>query len=249
MPEIYVKNGGSFSAVKQPFIKNGGIWSAPTSEYVKSGGVWSKASPPTGTQTINTIGSGAFTVPDGITKLTVSYPTQYGLVTTTLNVTGGQVLPYTVGSYGAPSTFSTITAPKMDYVAGTFSGNVDANLYSVYGLVASGNTPRAYAGSGDSATLTPAVAACGLVYEEFYENSHGDLGADLYIYGMPTSCAIGPMQVYLTNASGRGSISINTQPYSPTYRATIYINDPSSSEGGYSYTLNVQQAVGFILSW
>lgn len=40
MPAIYVKNGGSFTAVNQPYVKNGGSWSPVLNVWVKTGGTW-----------------------------------------------------------------------------------------------------------------------------------------------------------------------------------------------------------------
>jgi hypothetical protein len=251
MPNVYVKNSGSWSAAKEVFVKSGGSWLPSKAIYVKSGGSWVQVFPEsTGTATF-TSGSGTFTVPNGIYSLTVSYPTtSTATVTTTISVTPGQAISYNIGGFGATSTFGSVTAPIYDKQISTFSGNVDQSpgLYSTWGVSTSGG--NTYSGSGYSSDLYDGAAAAGCYYYEFNEGGHGDLYATISITTALSATIQNSVQVYLSAFSGRGYYVITEQPSSGnSYRATVALYDPDRSEGGYSYTMNLQQAVPITVSW
>lgn len=98
--------------------------------------------PPKGTITITTSGIGSFTVPAGIiTPLTVVYPTITGNITSTLTVTGGQVIPYNIGvmatltTAATGSTFSTISAPAYNVLVYSWSAVVDLAANVNYNII------------------------------------------------------------------------------------------------------------------
>lgn len=84
MGNLYVKNGGSWSATKIAYVKDGGTWKTVKQVWIKSGGTWQMAYPEStgtvayGDPTVNRstgTRSGAsysWTVPNGITTITVN---------------------------------------------------------------------------------------------------------------------------------------------------------------------------------
>lgn len=243
-------NNGSFVEAQEIFVKDNGNWKEVKGVWIKDGGSWKKVFPTAGGSVTYTTGSGTFIVPAGIYSITVSYPTTSGTTTTTRNVTPGQSIAYSIGGFGSPSTFGSITAPAWDKQVATFQGNVDQDpgLYSQWGVVTPGGST--YSGSGSSGTLYDGAAAAGCYYREFGEGGHGDLDATISITTALSSTIVGDVEVYMSAFSGRGSYVITEQPSgSNSYRAIIALKDPGYSEGSFDYTMNLRQSVPITVSW
>lgn len=248
MPNVYVNDAGTNKVSKQIFVKDAGTWKTVRAIWVKDGGTWKKAFPESSGSNTYTTGSGTFLVPNGITSLTVSYPTTTGIVTTAYGVTPGQTVAYNIGSYGYGSTFGSITTPAFDKVVATFAGNVDHTLYEVYGMGSTNGT--SYSGTGTLATLSAGAAAQGIYYTEYGEGYHGDLVCSVSINTVPNSVLNSSMQAYISAFSGRHGGYISEQPSSANgYRTTMFLYDYYGSEGYYTYTMNLRMAVPITVSW
>ena len=250
MSDVYVNNGGTWSAAKEVFVKNAGSWTPAKAIYVNQSGSWVQVFPASSGSVTYTTGSGTFTVPNGIYTLTVSYPTTSGIVSTAVSVTPAQVISYSIGGFGSQSTFGGVNTGVWDKQIATFAGNVDnaPGLNSVWGVQTSGG--YSYSGSGGASALAAGAAAAGCYYYEYGEQSHGDLGATISITTATSATVTNSIQVYLSAFSGRGSYGITAQPTSGnSYQATITLYDPDRSEGYYTYTMNLQQIVPITVNW
>lgn len=248
MPNIYVNDAGTDKVSKQIFVKDEGVWKTVKSVWIKNGNTWKKAFPESNGTITYTTGTGNFLVPNGITSVTVSYPTTTELVTTSYGVTPGTNIAYNIGNYGSGSTFGSITTPAFDTVVATFAGNVDHTLYEVYSMgSASGSS---YSGTGTLATLSAGAAAQGIYYNEYGEGYHGDLVCSISISTVPNSVLNSSIQAYISAFSGRQGGNISEQPSSTNgYRTTMFLYDYFGGEGYYTYTMNIRQVVPITVSW
>jgi hypothetical protein len=153
MPGIQIKDAGVWKSAIEVFVKNASIWKPVKEAWIKDAGTWKRFWPPVaiGSQGATFTTSGSFTVPTGIYNISVTaygggggagnatwsgyYGSFFGgagggrngAITTnsTLAVTPGQVITYTVGAGGSQAqgtgngasgypggttTFSTVTA-------------------------------------------------------------------------------------------------------------------------------------------
>lgn len=206
-----------------------------------------------GTNTYSTVGPISWTVPSGVYSYTISYPTVNGLVTTTVGVIPGTTINGTIGNYGSSSTFGVIDSGIFDKAVFSFSGNIDDLDDTNFTVVTASGA--SYSGSGSQGTLVAGAAAKGIYYAETNERYHGDLSATIGLAPIPTSAAVGPIQLYVSAFNGRynpgnGYAYFLQQPTSGNGYVTVFrIYDPGSGEGGYSYTINLQQIVPFTVTW
>lgn len=196
-------------------------------------------------------GTGTFTVPAYVTNVWVTYMTTGGTVTTSIVVTPGTSLTYSIGAAGTGSTIGTITTPNWSQQVCTWSGNIDAIMRHSWTAVTSGNLT--YTGSGGNSTLQSGATSAGLYYNVDSESAHGDLGANLNL--TPANPAYINYDTSLTIStsafSGREqSYSVVTQPRASNYYiAQDQATDGNYSEGSYSWTVVLQQAILLTVSW
>lgn len=73
MPDVNVRDDGSWKAAKEIFVRDGGVWKTVKEVWVYDGGSWKKSFPAdSGTQNYTTPGTYSFTVPNGIYQITTS---------------------------------------------------------------------------------------------------------------------------------------------------------------------------------
>ena len=196
---------------------------------------------------VGSAGVELWTVPTGVTKLTVSYPTPAGFVTQLFPVTAGETISVKLGNFGQPSTITglsgVLSLPAYDTQVFSYSGNVDHIIAQDVQVATA--TPTSYTGSGSNSTLTAGATAAGITYNVTYEGWHGDLGATISITPVPISTLIQPVQVYVKSGSGRQFPSAHTYQQQPSaangYIMNDYQGDYYGGEGGYSWTTNIQQ--------
>lgn len=252
MSDIFVNQSGSWHAAKQIHVKRNGSWSTVKAVYVKQNGSWVKTFPTSGSTSL-TSGSGTFTVPNGIYSIFVEYPTTSGMTSQFLGVTPGDTISYNIGSFGSGSSFGSISAPAFNKTVLTFSGNVDDRLGINFAVATSGGSSYSGAGSNQS-ELQPAAAANGCVYEVTQQTFHGDLYGTINLATVPRSLLRYSYQVAYSYYSGRygaqGLGSITPSWYdSNLLLSSFSIYDPGYSEGGYDLAIDLQQVVGFYVSW
>lgn len=168
MAIINVKNNGLWNPVKLAWVKYSGAWTRPQKIFVKNNGVWQQVYPEsTGTAVYSTPGLHTFTVPNGITEITVSmlggggggggndsHPGYAGYpgstISGTFSVFPGDVVTIYVGGGGGPGVSGQGSAP------GGYRG-LSANGYDggIGGMA--GNQGSSGGGGGGGAATTLAI--------------------------------------------------------------------------------------------
>jgi hypothetical protein len=200
---ISVNQSGTYKEVVQAYVRDGGVWKSPTEIYVNQSGTWKQVYPAeSGSQTYTTPGSYNFTVPSGITSVTVSV---YGAgggggsgwfcgdawtggsggtggyqTNQTLAVTPGEILSVTVGAAGAGGVYPGICGGSNPGSNGGTSSVVGAS--GSYTATGGNGGPGGINGGNDGAGGSP----------------NGVSGSGLNTPGCPT--ITGP-----TNGTGYGS--------------------------------------------
>lgn len=251
-------NGGTPINLNQPIVRDLAQKLQPESQIVAPTDFYGKSQVRTVTYTS---GSGNFIVPGYVNSITVSYPTSTGTVYNTYSVIPNQQIAYYIGQsvydpyYGIwdlVTTFNGVNYPSYRKQVATFAGNVDQNigLYSTWGVATTNG--NSYSGAGYQSDLYNGAQAAGCFYQETGEGAHGDLYATITMNTMTTALFDGNTlaNAYLVNVSGRGTVSLTTQPtVANSYRATVAIGDPQPSEGYYTYELWMQQATPITITW
>lgn len=252
---IAIRNSGSFKTANRLVVRNGGVWKPARQIWIKQSGGWVKASPVASGNTILRSGSGLFVVPATVTNLGVSYPTPLGIVNARLNVTPGQSIYYSIGDYGQPSIFDSITAPAYNREVMYWENEVDGEDFMEITMASSTGTGFFGDPAGsDNTTLYNQAIAAGCYYNEYYEWGHGDQYAIVRLYTVPSYTLVNPGKVVLANLNtyGRGGsgVDIIQQPTADNnYRAKVRAYDGGYSQWHQSWNLNVQQQVPFTITW
>jgi hypothetical protein len=139
-------------------------------------------------------GGTTYTIPYGITKLSIQYwdlsgtdlvlstatpsCTPGGTVTVSLNSDASQASTLSISGYG------TLSLPVLRKPICRINGNVDAEFSWNISLHASGGNTST---SGTQSTMAAAVAAVGGSMSFVIENAHGQLGHNLYYYPVNSS--------------------------------------------------------------
>ena len=192
-------------------------------------------------------GTNNFTIPDGVHKLTVNYPTPDGIATKLFPVTPGETVAINLGDFGVDSTIKgtagTLTLPAYNTKIFAYSGNVDHIIAQDVSVATDTGAPLTV--SGSNATITAAATAAGITYNVTYEGWHGDLGATIYFTPVKKSTIFQPVQVYVANGSGRQYPSAHTYQQQPSaannYVMNDYQGDYYGGEGGYYWETWLQQ--------
>ena len=171
MGKIYVKDSGAWKQVMRIWVKTGGVWTNLVKGMVTDGGIGKQFYPDTiQTVTYNAGQSGTYTVPAGVTQLTISMVAgggsgrggdDYGsggggsggyYQNHSYTVTPGQTISYSVGNAAQQSTFGTLTC--------TAGGTPASSSYTDYGA---GGTPNGTNGqTGNQSNFNcPAIAGDG----------------------------------------------------------------------------------------
>ena len=134
---IYVR-ASTVASTTSPSIYSDPDWRLVRKIFVNQSGTWTQTYPTPGTQVLSS-GSGTFTVPQGIYQLTVSYPTDSGIVTVPYTASPKQAISYSIGSVGSVSTFGTITVPASGipspwYATGNEAPGAWGGFISTYGI-------------------------------------------------------------------------------------------------------------------
>jgi hypothetical protein len=229
MADTYVKVAGVWNTTKEIYTKVSGLWKPVNTIWENNGGTWRIVfGGNTGTIAFTTAGAFTFTVPTGVTSLSVSYPTTSGITTTALSVTAGQVLSGNIGNYGSGSTFSTITAPAYTADVATLSAVIDSELGINYG-VSTGS------------------------FAVYVETNHGTLAKSHTSTPVSATTLVGNIQAILTNNLYPGSTYPTNVASQPTvangYIASVYAVHTPNGEGTISYTVTLQQQVPFVISY
>ena len=168
----------------------------------------------------STPGNFTFTVPPGITQITIYYQTLAGLSSNVISVTPGQTITGSIGSAGSAGSFGGISIPAYNTNIVSWSGGIDDRFGIEFGI-----TSQSY-----------------LVYL-------ATLGGGSGSYGYTTTVAApadGVLEAYFSAASGRnwGNSAIDQQPSAANaWKARCFIYDSSRGAAGYSFTLAVRKTV------
>jgi len=250
MPVVHIRDGGVWKPVKRIWVRSAGVWKPLVRGYVRNGGVSRQFYPDTVTSTTySTPGTYSYTVPAGITQLTVSYITTTGTTSSTVSVTPLSTVSVTIGDYGSGSSFGALSAPAYSSTVTTWSGNVDQapGIYVMQQVATS--TALSYSGTGTQGVLEPGASAAGIFYDETSEGNQGDFEATVSLNTVPISTLVNPYRIAITSFSGRGSYTLTQQPSAGnTYRYQIAISDPAASNAAYSYTATLQQIVALTIT-
>lgn len=245
---VYIKNSGVWRKAQALYYKDSSTQRAVRRVYRKHQGVWRQVFGSTGTIRYATAGSYNFAVPEGVYSLGISYPTMASLVNTTLAVTPGQVIPVTIGSYGAQSVFGSIQSGIYTQNVISWSGNIDHTITVYFGCGSA--TGADSSRSGNRTTLNTGFNSVGIYYNEGGEVYHGDLSASVNINTLPSSTLVGSTEIYFAATGGRGTKTITQHPSSSNgYVGAFYLYDPYSNESFYSATVAVRQIVPFTITW
>jgi len=223
--QIYTKNSGAWDQIINAWWKESD--SRPTSENV--------------TRTFSTVGATDFVVPTGVHSIDVSYvdSTSGGIITSTQAVQPGATVPIIIGDYGQQSQFGSFSIPAYSRDVFRHQGNVD-HLLNIDVTLATGGGGSATA-SGNNTQIKNALSAAGIYYDVTYEGYHGDLTSTVTVNPSRISSLVGNFQAVI-RGGGRGTVTVEAQPTSSNnYVASLQVYDPSGGEGGYDYTVSIQQ--------
>jgi len=246
MPDIKVYNNSSWVEPSQIHAYQNG-WQPVKGLWIYNNG-WTKLYPASGTQQFTAAGSGTFTVPNGIYTLTISYPTTSAIVNTTLAVTPGQSISYTVGNYGEAGSFGSITIPAFSTttIGGAYVG-VDSTWHATFSVA----TPTAISVgfNGGAGANYNTVSAAGGYWQESNIGNHGDLGASGTLYTVPNSVMVGPCRL---NPSGTGPFGVGVPYYDSNLNMWIgdlEVDDPANDQHPHNYSLNMTMLVPISIAW
>lgn len=197
----------------------------------------------------STVGTTTWTVPNGVYRLEIIYPTpRSGNVSITNHlVKPGDTVSITVGDYGqnstVTSTFNTVTIPGYNTPVFSYNGNIDNDVWNYVQVAKASLT--SYTAAGYNAAQIAGAAAAGISYNVVGEGWHGDLYSSISINPVLTASIVNNIRVALSSGSGRAYPGSHSFPQQPTaangYIMHDYQGDYSSSEGGFGWVTNLQQ--------
>jgi hypothetical protein len=246
MADIQVYNNGWVEPTQIKAYQNG--WQPVKGLWIYNNG-WQKLYPASGSQAFGTVGTGTFTVPNGIYSLNLSYPTtSSGIVSQSVVVYPGQSIDYTVGDYGADGAFGTISIPAFSIttIESGYAG-VDSTWHTQFSVA----TPTAIRVefNGTVATTTAQVADAGGYWVESNIANHGDLGASGVLNTVPNSVMLGNIQLVFGGDGPSGVSGPSYDAGTDMWLADLEIDDPSYDQNPHNYSLTMQMQVPIILSW
>lgn len=245
---VYYKSAGVWRKAQAIYYKESGVQRAVRRIYRKHQGVWRQVFGSTGTTRWATPGSFSFTVPEGVYSLTVQYPTMTQLVTTTLAVTPGQVVPVTIGNYGAESVIGSIHTGVFQRNVISWSGNVDHRVRIYFRSYTTNGTTATY--TGKRPALNTSFASVGIYYDEGNEIFHGDLISSVTITTFPAAVMSNSSQILFSATTGRGTKEIYQHPSAANDWVGVFgFADGSSNEGYYTASVAFSQIVPIAIWW
>lgn len=226
------------------YLKDNDSWKPISKVYVKDSGSWQQVFGITSLfAAFSSVGTTNFTVPAGVYSIFVSYPTTTGVVTTSVVVTPAQVIPITIGDYGATSSFNGQTLPAYSKVVlNHFSGNVDLNLGQSFSVGTT--TSIAYTTNGtNNAASFAAFAAVGIYFETTNEVAQGDFGESVTIDTVPKSTLLGNYQItaFVTGSGGFLNGAITQPSAANNYICSYNIGEGNRSNNPVQWTMTLQQ--------
>ena len=230
------------------WIKDSGNWKSATNTWIKTPSTVvtvAKSPDPIGvTKVFKTLGSHSITVPTYVSSIRITYSTPTGIVTSSVAVTAGDVIPVSIGNFGESSSIGATTIPAYSKQVFSYIGNIDHVKNNVVQIATASGA--SYSGSGNNGTLTAGAAAVGISYTDGSpgEGWHGDLAATVSITPALLSTMVNAVRVVRSSGSGR-QISLQSFDQQPS-AANSYIMhdvqmDTSGGEGSYSFTTTLQQ--------
>jgi PKD repeat protein len=204
----------------------------------------------TASTSYNAPGSYLYVVPTGVTSITYSYLSQSsasGLGSNTVAVTPGQNILVGIGVAGAISNIGGLTVPAFNATVVQFSGDVDRLLYQ--DIMVATTSLTSYSGVAGSAALTAGAGAAGIYYAETVETSQGDKAASIVLTPVVKSALLTAPVASITAMTGRGSVSVFTQPTpGNNFIATVHIDDDAFVDpASYSYTMTLQHVMPIVI--
>jgi hypothetical protein len=201
---ISVKQGGVWKEVKMTYFNSGGLWNPVEKGYVRRNGAWSQFFPSEGQEIFSTPATSGWTVPAGITSITVTVVagggggggsgTQYGpggggggggaggaIFNATMPVLAGELLRITVGDGGQGAQEVSATSPAQVGEDGTTS-SVTALFSSI----------TAYGGKGGAGPTIGSILPGSSSVEEIAYNINGGAGGVGGNVALAGNATIGP---------------------------------------------------------
>ena len=189
------------------WIKDSGNWKSATNTWIKTPSTVvtvAKSPDPIGvTKVFKTLGSHSITVPTYVSSIRITYSTPTGIVTSSVAVTAGDVIPVSIGNFGESSSIGATTIPAYSKQVFSYIGNIDHVKNNVVQIATASGA--SYSGSGNNGTLTAGAAAVGISYTDGSpgEGWHGDLAATVSITPALLSTMVNAVRVVRSSGSGR----------------------------------------------
>jgi hypothetical protein len=240
---IYAKTGGVQRNITGMYLKDNGSWQPISKVYVKDSGSWQQVFGITSLfQSYSSVGTYSFTVPAGVYSIFVNYPTTTGVVTTSVAVTPGQVLPITIGDYAATSSFNGQTLPAYSKVVlNHFSGNVDAQVTQTFDVASTTSITFTTNGTTNGPSFNN-FNAVGIYFNTDSESAQGDFGESVTIDTVPRNTLLGNFRITAFVTGSQGYLSFLTQPtIASNYRCQYQIGEGARSNNPVQWTMTLEQ--------
>ena len=256
---------------KQIYINTNTVWTPVKALHINKSGTWHKVYPDSGTLNYTQPGNYFFTVPSGIYRLSVTYPTTATMVTTAIDVTPGQLLPVNIGNFGATSKIGQLQAPAYDIDIFDIATTVNDSLIVQVGVTTSTTTVQTYNGSSgasagilgqildqsSSSSINDAMiadaASKGFFVSLGYDNKdgHNPYSSTIQIQQTPISTIDNSLNLYVRAVQGpSGGCTILQHPAaSNSYVGAFVFSDPAADPHLCNGRVGLQQIVNLSLSW
>lgn len=240
---IYAKTGGTQRSVTGMYLKDNNAWRPISKVYIKDSGSWQQVFGITSLfAAFSSVGTTNFTVPAGVYSIFVSYPTTTEVVTTSVAVTPGQVIPIVIGDYAATSSFNGQTLPAYSKVVlNHFSGNVDLQVTQTFDVASTTSITFTTNGTTNSPSFNN-FNAVGIYFNTDSEGNQGDFGESVTISTVPRNTLLGNFRITAAVSGSGGFLQGLTQPtIASNYRCQYVIGEGNRSNNPVNWTMTLEQ--------
>lgn len=271
MASFNINQNTNWVQPKQIYINTNTVWTPVKALHINKSGTWHKVYPDSGTLNYTQPGNYFFTVPSGIYRLSVTYPTTATMVTTAIDVTPGQLLPVNIGTFGATSKIGQLQAPAYDIDIFDILTEVNDSLIVQLGVTTSTTTVQSFTGSSgpansilgqlldtdqsdpDNQALETAAGVAGFYVSLAYDSLGGRQAyhSTISLHSVPISTVVNDLSLYVIACTGpsAGCSILQNPAASNSYVGGFVFSDPAADPHQCNAKIGLRQIVNLSLAW